>query len=333
MSKEIILSIAIPTYNRVKFLETTVNTFVSQIRAGGFENEVEIVIGNDASPDDSTAEYLERLDQQYSFIHTITHKKNLGVSANIEKIFDLAKGEFIWGFGDDDLITEKALEKVIASIKNDKPNLILLNTINFTSHDDRNLDYKIWDKNRLDIKTDIFVDSFEDEKYKLAAVSKWFYLTNLISTVIFRKEMFVAELPEAKKYLRPENVYLFQAPLIIGIAKWGRLKLIAQQMVLHRKNENHWSAKTEGLLRINMYDASEAVRLVKDYLPSEYKSYQKIFAVHTFTAIKKAIQKGESVNHFAYDAIKKYYSCFPYSIRFVIALIIPKAILRYFIQS
>ena len=327
MNKELILSIVIPTYGRVKFLETTVNLFIAQIVQGGFENEVEIVIGDDASPDE-TATYLNTLEKKYPFIRPVINIKNLGVSGNVEKIITLARGKFIWGFGEDDLITKNALKKVLDSIKMDDPNIILLNTINITSLDDKNLNYKLWGHNRLDMNKDIFITSFKDEKDKLAPVKKWFYLSNLISAVVFRKELFLAGLPETKKYLRAENVYLFQGPIIIGIATRGRLKLMADRLVLHRKNENHWSGKTEGLFRINLYDASEAIRLVKAYLPSEYKDYQKIFAVHTFTTIKRAKQQGKSITNYILDSIKEYYSCFPYSLRFFIALLTPGVVFR-----
>lgn len=328
MNKEIILSIAIPTYNRVKFLETTVDIFVSQIKAAGLEEQVEIVIGDDASPDDNTVEYITELDKKHSFVHAIAHPKNIGVTANIISVFTRSQGKYIWGFGEDDLITEQALEKVLDCVKNDDPNIIILNTINMTSEDDRNLKYKLWGENRLNITEDIFIESFQNDKGKLANVNKWLYMSNLISSVVFKKEIFFKELSEAKKLLRPENVYLFQAPLLIGLSKYGRLKLMAERIVLHRKNENHWSGKTSGLMQINLYDASEAVKLVKKYLPSEYKAYQKIFTVHVFVALKKAKQKGEKVNKYIIDAIKKYHSCFPYSIRFVIALLLPSSVFK-----
>ena len=333
MNQEIILSITIPTYNRVKFLETTVSTFVKQIVEGGLEQEVEIVIGNDAPNDTQTADYLKKIAGQYPFIRTITHLKNVGVSANIEAIFNLAKGKFIWGFGEDDLITDGAIKKVLAVIKDKDPNIILLNTINITSLDDRNVQYKLWGKNRLAITQDVFVESLTGGQAALAPIKNWLYLSNLISSVVFRKEIFVTEMSEAKKYLRPENVYLFQAPLLIGLAKRGRLLLVADRLVLHRKNENHWSDKTSGLFTINLYDASEAVKVVKEYLPSEYKAYQKIFAVHTFATIKKSKRQGESALRPTLDAIKKYYSCFPYSLRFFLALVSPAAVFKYIIRS
>src|SRR3989338_5158163 len=169
MNKEIILSVIIPTYNRVSFLETTVNCFISQIKKDALENEVEIIIGDDTSPD-STREYLEKLEASYPFIKTFTNVKNLGLSGNVEKLVRTARAEFIWLFGDDDLTTPSSLKRILQSIKSDNPNVILLNTANIVSHDDRNLDYTILGENRLSISRDVYVESFQAEKTKLAAV-------------------------------------------------------------------------------------------------------------------------------------------------------------------
>ena len=61
----ILLSIAIPTVNRKLFLELTLNEFLPQIRRNS--GEVELVISNNAS-DDDTDVYLTELIEQYDFI-------------------------------------------------------------------------------------------------------------------------------------------------------------------------------------------------------------------------------------------------------------------------
>ncbi len=332
MNKEIILSIIIPTYNRVSFLKTTVNNFISQIKDGGFENEVEIVIGDDCSPD-KTAEYLKQLESAYFFIKTFSNKKNLGVGGNIEKLVRTASAKFLWLFGEDDLITPLALKRVMESLKADKPNLLLLNTANIISFDDQNLKYEIQGENRIAINNDIFIESFEAEKSKLSSIKNWLYLTNLVSAVGFSKDMFLANLSEAKKYVHENSVYLFQAPLIIGLARQGRLKIIAVRSVLHRKNENHWSKNFKSKLIVSLYDGSEIIEVIKKNLPSEYKAYQKLLASHTYAIINKAKLDGENFAKCAFDALKKYYNSYPNNIRFILLLLNPRIILNIFKKS
>lgn len=330
MNKKPILSIIIPTYNRVKFLETTVNVFISQITEGNFENQVEIVIGNDASPENKTREYLEKLETSHPFIKTFTNTENFGLSGNVVKLVNMAQAKFVWLFGEDDLITPLSLKRVLKSIEAENPNIIMFNTANIISSDDRNLEYKIIGKNRLDLTEDVLIKSFETGKTKLSSIKNWLYLTNLVSSSAFRKDLFLDLLPKAKKYVRFESVYLFQAPLIIGIAKYGRLKIIAERSVLHRKNETHWSKNFESKLSVSLYDGSEIVRLIRNYMPSEYKNYQKILTSHTFGIIRTAKKEGHEVTKYIIDAVRKYYSCYPYNIRLILMLFIPKIIFKFF---
>src|SRR3989339_28629 len=103
MKKEIILSILIPTYNRVLFLETGVENLVNQIKSAGLQLTVEIVIGNDASKDD-TSKYVDEITTQYDFVRGFNHPKNLGLSQNIEFLVKEAHGKYILISGDDDLL-------------------------------------------------------------------------------------------------------------------------------------------------------------------------------------------------------------------------------------
>ncbi len=322
-----VLNIIIPTYNRVSFLETTVNGFIAQIQEYALEGTVEIVIADDCSPD-GTRSYLEKLTATYPFVTAFTNVKNLGLSGNVEKLVATARAPFLWLFGEDDLITEGALKKVVDSIVTEDPNIILVNTVNMVSLDDRNLQYKIIGENRLNITQDLFIESFEKEKVTLAEVKSWLYLTNLVSASAFKKEFFLAGLTEAKRYVRPENVYLFQASLIIGIAKQGRFKIIAQRGILHRKNETHWSKTLHGNFLVSLYDGSEIVKLIKKYMPSEYAAYQRIFAMQTFIAVRKAKEQRLPVTKYIIDALMRYYRCYPYTIRFLIALVTPGGIFK-----
>lgn len=320
MDKEIILSILIPTYNRRSFLETTVETFISQITEGQFEDVVEIVIGDDASSD-TTEDYLKKLTAMYPYIRSYTNSPNMGVSANIEKLVDTAMADMIWLFGEDDLIKPSTLKVAIERILTNEPNVILFNTVNMLSTDDKNLNYTVVGDKRLRIDRDEYFEVYEKEKERLIAIKGWLYLTNLISPVIFRKRFFSAYMLEVKKYLRPENVYLWQAPLIIGMVQEGRIMMIADVMVLHRKNENHWSKNIQGKLTVSLYDGGVNCRMIKKYMPIEFKEYQKRFAAHTFGIISNAVRDRIRVKKYIWDAFLQFYDCYPYNLRFLIMML------------
>lgn len=324
------LSVVIPTYNRVKFLEITVSLFVSQIISDGLADRVEIVIGNDASPD-GTEGYLNQLQSRHSFIKVINHPKNLGLSGNLEALVAITSGEYIWGMGEDDLIVSGAVKRVLESISASNPNYLLINTKNILSLDDCNRNYEIIGNKRLAIQEDVWIGDYGAEAEKLSQIENWLYLTGLLSAVAFKKRLFLNWLDLVKKQVRDENVYLYQAPLIMGIAKLGKLILIADPLILHRKNENHWSKSVHRILSVNLYDSSEISDIIKEYMPKEYARYQKRFASHVFTTILLAKKSGISANKYILDAIKRNYNCYPYNVRFLIALLMPGIILRRFL--
>ena len=329
MDTNIILSVLITTYNRVKFLETTAFLFISQIISGGLVDGVEIIIGNDASSD-GTAEYLDQLKAKYQFIKIINHPKNLGFDGNMEKLVAAARGEYIWLFGEDDLIIEGSIKKVLQSINLNNPNYILINTLNIISLDDRNIDYKIIGGNRLNIQEDLLIENFEAEADKLLKIGNWLYLTNLISAVVFKKKLFLDLMDRAKQYVHKDNLYLWQVPIIMGISKLGKLNIIAEPLILHRKNENHWSKSIEKILTLNLYDSSEILNVIKEYMPNERSEYQKRFASYVLATIISAKKKGVNVNKYIIDALKRHYNCYPYNIRFLIALLTPGIIFKAF---
>ena len=331
MNNKPILSVLITTYNRVKFLETIVSLIISKIIRGSLSDKIEMIIGNDASPDDGATErYITKLHAQYPFVRAITHPQNLGYPGNIKKLTEMARGEYIWSIGEDDLITDGVLEKVLRIIDTNDPNYVLINTKNILSLDDRNLDYKIIGGARLDIKEDVFVKSFEAEKDKLSKIKNWLYLTNLCSSIIYRKKLFLDWIGEAEKYAHKDNLYAWQAAVIMGMSKSGRLYIIAEPLVLHRKNENHYSKSIHKLLKLNLYDSSELLDVVKDYMPDEYAEYQKRFAAFVLATILLAKKNKVNVNKYIIDAFKKNYNCYPYNVRFLIALVTPGIVFRTF---
>jgi abequosyltransferase len=102
------LSICIPTYNRRDTLRELLDSIVQQLRAG-----VEVVIANDASPDDTAgvmASYVGRIPNLVLHSHT----ENIGLDANYQAVAELASGEYLWMMGDDDRLEPGAVDTVIS---------------------------------------------------------------------------------------------------------------------------------------------------------------------------------------------------------------------------
>jgi len=68
MSSNPLLSIAIPAYGRPCELEHALRIFIRQI-AGKYEDDIEIVISDDCTPDDGLA-FLKNYSDEYSSSNT-----------------------------------------------------------------------------------------------------------------------------------------------------------------------------------------------------------------------------------------------------------------------
>lgn len=328
MNNKILLSIVIPTYNRASFLETTVGCFTSQIKKDGLESEVEVIIANDASKD-ATSALVDRIDAQYGFVRGFNHPQNLGFSGNVEFLMKKAEGEYVVICGDDDLVRDGAIVRILKYIKEKGPNFILMNTTNMVSLDNANIDIKITQENRLNIFEDIFVENFQRDHELLKPAHNWLYLTNFITANVFRKDLFESELAAARKHVRAENAYAFQGQIIIGIAKHGRLLVISEPLVLHRKTEPNWTADAEGIFIIDIFDSVEISRLIKEYIPGEYKKYKKLlaaFVIDDFILEIKKRMEVLNIRKYALIAFWKNIDCFPENIKLLSITIAPKLV-------
>lgn len=94
------LSICVPTYNRAEYLPMLLDSIIAQT---GYGCELEVVISDNASTDDTSAiadRYRER------FTRFVYHRAetNQGADRNFLKVVEIASGDFCWLMGSDDVL-------------------------------------------------------------------------------------------------------------------------------------------------------------------------------------------------------------------------------------
>lgn len=92
------LSICIPTYNRARFLPDLFDSILAQI---GHTIEVEVVVSDNASTDDTAAIVASYRDLLPNLIYTRA-EKNIGADRNFMRVVDYARGDYCWLMGSDD---------------------------------------------------------------------------------------------------------------------------------------------------------------------------------------------------------------------------------------
>ena len=105
------LSICIPTFNRSRFLAEVLDSILAE----GLLDVIEVVIADDASPDD-TPDVVERYRDKFPNFRHLRHPENVGLDLNFLAVVEAATGDYVWLFGDDDVINPGGLATVLASL-------------------------------------------------------------------------------------------------------------------------------------------------------------------------------------------------------------------------
>ncbi len=119
-----VLSICVTTYNRAAWLERSLPLILQQ--ASPYPDLVEVVVCDNTSPD-NTPEVAKRLQNTYAFAY-YRNETNVGMLGNLGVSCDKARGQYIWVIGDDDLMVDGTVERVLAAIaKHPRTELIYTN--------------------------------------------------------------------------------------------------------------------------------------------------------------------------------------------------------------
>lgn len=120
-----LISILIPTYEREKELEKCLSTFAKHLKTIP-SDEYEIIIR-----DNSETDVIDSLIRSHDFGFKINYKKNkynLGAERNLLSCLAAAKGEYVWFFGDDDVLAPQCeLNNIFNILTKRRPPLMLVN--------------------------------------------------------------------------------------------------------------------------------------------------------------------------------------------------------------
>jgi len=169
--KELVLSICIPTYNRANYLTECLDSVLNSVK--GFEDEIEIIISDNASTDNTTVVVNEYL-KKYNFIVYNRNESNV-IDENFFIAINSASGKYIWLFADDDLMEPNAVKIVISKIKEDY-NIIVCN-------------YTKWDKSFTQLlapKEYLFNKDFQINNHD-ELLKKFSIRIQLISSLIIKR--------------------------------------------------------------------------------------------------------------------------------------------------
>lgn len=145
MSKQKLLTLCIPTYNRGVHLEEQLKRLV--LMPTDLWHDLTVFVSDNCSSDD-TGKIVEKYrDCPFSDIQYSCNNTNIGMDGNFVKCFKHATTNYVWLLGDDDYIILERLPFILNILKNGTYGLIHLGI-----NRDENIPYRIIDNAELFIK-------------------------------------------------------------------------------------------------------------------------------------------------------------------------------------
>jgi len=193
LSRKPFLSICITSYNRVNELYRCLKSVDTVNR-----DLIEIIVSEDCSPKkEKIAQIVNRFisETDYYALYN-TNVYNLGYDRNLEKLIDLAMGEYILFISDDDVFCAKALDKIIDTL--------------------REIDCSVAFSPFISSSTGFFKRKFKKTmliSHGIKNVKKYLYCSILFSGLIFKKNQIIGYSADKFKNLIYFQVYLFASVL------------------------------------------------------------------------------------------------------------------------
>ena len=305
-----LLSICIPTFNRAVYLREALESL--SIALQGNEAGFEIVVSDNASTDD-TSSVLKAFQERHPLTRLYRNSENIGGEQNFYRVVELARGKYVWMFGDDDKISKDLLSVLRGRLKGN-PDVVICNySVNAR-------DFSFAYKKAFFSPT--LQESYTDRNAVLAGFGPG---VGYISSVVFRRELYFTVSRERYNQYIPFG-FSFLYAVYGGLPRKVRVEFIREPLVLYRGNNPgglDWErCFIDGLVLVfdelgEMGYSSRSVRQAKDH------------AIHQFVrpyTVGKRIAGGFTSTLFT-RIFRAYRNCFRFWIEIVPVFLIPKNVL------
>lgn len=236
------VSVIVATYNQEKYIEKTLNSIVSQKCSFAYE----VLVGDDASKDNTGTIVREFAKKYPDRIHAIVREKNLGAFRNIYDLVKSAKGEYIaFVEGDDYWIDEAKLQKQVDFLDDHKDFAACFGRcIVVDENDERQSDYES------------YIPFFNRDEF-LAKDLEDYYMPGQTATAVYRTTALknLEQIAIKDKRVIP-RCPLIDRFLVLAILSQGRIKSFDEVFAAYRyvldKSSGSWSSKHDTFSLVNV---------------------------------------------------------------------------------
>lgn len=233
-----LLTICIPTYEGVDYLDDVLTSLCDSI--GSWGDKLEILISNNNTDFEITRQTYDKVrcfEDKLPITIIENEQKNLKLDGNLYNLMLNAKGQYLWFLCDDDAITEDAIGRVMKTLEENVEKLFLL----FINYHECDSNLKIL---RTTNRTEITKFGFFERGDEFLHASDLQF--GLVSSIVMHR---TAGLQcEIQNYLGRDSLHI---PLILQLAaKYGGY-VLKEKLVLMRDNNNRWGAGTDQVIIIS----------------------------------------------------------------------------------
>ncbi len=294
-----VISICIPTYNRAKCLRQCIESITEQFKDTQSRDNVEIVISDNASVDD-TESLVKEFQKEFSNIYYYKNSENIGVDRNILNAVEKAKGEWVWFLGDDDALFSGAIDYMLQELKLGKFKYCLVNCLGY---DNSLSNPAVRDPNFM-IESNQYFTTLRECIIKMDQKHLVGYFNGL-SIQIFKRTLWQAW-PNKQEYVGTSGIHLHT---LLSVMKEESFAIIAKPLVKVRAANIRWDAfpgletltkraraTTKGLLWI-----LETYKIPHSNIALKFEQYRFLFVSWLTVALKKYFFRSQHSR----DLIKK----------------------------
>ena len=244
-----LISVVIPAYNHEKYVEETIRSVMAQDYSS-----IELIVIDDGSKD-RTWGIINSLKHECEkrFVHTVFQtQENAGTCITLNRLFSMAKGEFVYLIASDDAMKPHALSRLHGFLADHADYVLAVGDNEIIDSESRSA---FWDKNRNLVYDDskaaflTFADflqkdtgiPFESEKFGSYTS---LYRTNHIPNGYLIRRSTLSHIPPFTKGAPLEDWYL-----MLQLAKHGKMKFLPEVLFSYRWHATNTIKQTERVHR------------------------------------------------------------------------------------
>jgi abequosyltransferase len=227
---EVQLSVCIPTYNFGAFIGETLNSILIQMRPG-----IEVLVLDSASTDD-TPSIIADLQAKYSCLRYQRDDRRGGIDRDMARVVELARGRYCWLFSADDLMSDGAIEQVMAELDE-------LTDVYICTHSNETIDMRVMASRHpvLNVTQNAHFDlsdpTQQQEYFSLALTTEAFF--SFISGLIVKRATWMRE-PLSEPFIGSCWAHVAR---LFELTRTGlRVKYLSQVLVRRRSDNDSFAA-------------------------------------------------------------------------------------------